>query len=44
MQLMAFTQAVLERYPDLDPERLGVTGGSYGGYMVNYLLTQTKWF
>ena len=24
----------IEQQPDLDPERVGVTGGSYGGYMV----------
>ena len=27
-----------------DPDRLGVTGGSYGGYMTNWILTQTDRF
>ncbi len=30
--LMAFTDACIERYPDIDPERMGVGGGSYGGF------------
>jgi dipeptidyl aminopeptidase/acylaminoacyl peptidase len=28
----------------LDPERLGVTGGSYGGFMTNWIITQTPRF
>jgi dipeptidyl aminopeptidase/acylaminoacyl peptidase len=28
----------------LDPDRLGVAGGSYGGYMTNWIITQTKRF
>ena len=28
----------------VDPLRLGVTGGSYGGYMVNWMVTQTNRF
>ena len=28
--------AALERYPDIDPARVGVSGGSYGGYMTNW--------
>ncbi len=27
-----------------DPERLGITGGSYGGYMTNWAVTQTDRF
>jgi dipeptidyl aminopeptidase/acylaminoacyl peptidase len=27
-----------------DPERLGVVGGSYGGYMVNWIVTHTSRF
>ncbi len=37
-------EAALERYPDVDPERLGVTGGSYGGYMTNWLTARTDLF
>ena len=39
--LMAFTDAVLAQYPQLDGDRLGVTGSSYGGYMSNWIMTQT---
>ncbi|MBS4195435.1 S9 family peptidase [Lederbergia citri] len=28
----------------LDPNRLGVAGGSYGGYMTNWIVTQTQRF
>lgn len=43
-QLMAFLDKALETYPDMDGERLGVTGGSYGGYMTNHIITQTDRF
>ena len=42
--LMTFTDAVLEQYPQLDGDRLGVTGSSYGGYMSNWIITQTDRF
>ena len=42
--LMAFTDAVIARYPQLDGNRLGVTGSSYGGYMSNWIITQTDRF
>lgn len=42
--IMAFTDTVLERYPDIDPARLGVTGGSYGGYMTNWIVGHTHRF
>lgn len=42
--LMGFTDAVLQRYPDIDPGRLGVTGGSYGGYMTNWIIGHTERF
>ncbi len=32
---------VIEKYPFLDSERLGVTGGSYGGYLTNWTITHT---
>lgn len=34
---MTGVDAVLEAYPDIDPDRVGVSGGSYGGYMTNWL-------
>jgi acylaminoacyl-peptidase len=42
--LMCFTDAVLGRYPQIDPSRLGVTGGSYGGYMTNWIIGHTDRF
>ena len=42
--LMEFTDKVLELYPQIDRKRLGVTGGSYGGYMTNWIVTQTDRF
>jgi dipeptidyl aminopeptidase/acylaminoacyl peptidase len=42
--LMAGMDYVLKRYPRLDPQRLVVTGSSYGGYMTNWIVTQTNRF
>jgi dipeptidyl aminopeptidase/acylaminoacyl peptidase len=39
--LMAGQDYVLENYPFIDPKRLGVTGGSYGGYLTNWIITHT---
>ncbi|MBN2781540.1 MAG: S9 family peptidase [Candidatus Marinimicrobia bacterium] len=41
--LMAVVDALAER-SYIDPARLYVTGGSYGGYMTNWVVTQTKRF
>ena len=41
--IMAFVDKALELYP-IDPERLAVTGGSYGGYMTNWIITHTDRF
>lgn len=43
-QLMQFTDAVINRYPQVNENALGVMGGSYGGLMTNYIITQTKRF
>jgi dipeptidyl aminopeptidase/acylaminoacyl peptidase len=42
--LMAGVDYALEHYPWLDEERLGVIGGSYGGFMTNWIVTQTDRF
>ncbi|HUS77459.1 MAG TPA: S9 family peptidase [Patescibacteria group bacterium] len=42
--LMTFMDDALERFEFIDGERLGVTGGSYGGYMTNWIVTQTDRF
>ncbi len=42
--LMGFVDVVLERYPSIDQNRLGVTGGSYGGFMTNWIIGHTDRF
>jgi dipeptidyl aminopeptidase/acylaminoacyl peptidase len=42
--LMAGVDEALKNNPWLDPNRLGVTGGSYGGFMTNWIITQTPRF
>jgi dipeptidyl aminopeptidase/acylaminoacyl peptidase len=42
--LMAVVDEALARYEFIDPERLGVTGGSYGGYMTNWIIGHTDRF
>lgn len=39
--LMEFTDKVLESYPMIDQKRVGVTGGSYGGFMTNWIIGHT---
>ncbi len=36
--------AALASYPDIDPTRIGVSGGSYGGFMSNWLTATTDRF
>ena len=43
-QIMAFTDRVLELYPAIDIRRICCTGGSYGGYMSNWILGHTDRF
>ena len=42
--IMDFTDAVLAAYPQIDPARVCVTGGSYGGFMTNWTITHTHRF
>lgn len=42
--IMAFTDRALEAFPFLDADRLGVTGGSYGGFMTNWIIGHTDRF
>jgi dipeptidyl aminopeptidase/acylaminoacyl peptidase len=42
--IMDFTDLVLEKHPYINPERIGVTGGSYGGYMTNWIIGHTDRF
>ncbi len=41
---MEFTDTVLDKYPDIDRERLAVEGGSYGGFMTNWIIGHTNRF
>ena len=42
--LMDFVDTALERCDFIDRERLGVTGGSYGGFMTNWIIGHTDRF
>jgi dipeptidyl aminopeptidase/acylaminoacyl peptidase len=42
--LMAGVDAALARNAWIDRERLGVAGGSYGGYMTNWIVSRTPRF
>ena len=42
--LMKFTDIVLEKYPAIDKTRVGETGGSYGGFMSNWMNGHTDRF
>jgi len=41
--IMAWVDCVSQR-PYIDSERMGVTGGSYGGYMTNWIIGHTQRF
>ncbi len=41
--LMAWTDFVAQK-PYIDAERMGVAGGSYGGYMTNWIISHTHRF
>lgn len=42
--LMAAVDFALEHYDFIDQDRLGVTGGSYGGFMTNWIVGHTNRF
>ncbi len=42
--LMAVVDRALEEFPFIDEDRLGVTGGSYGGFMTNWIIGHTDRF
>jgi dipeptidyl aminopeptidase/acylaminoacyl peptidase len=44
VDIMNGVDAVLAKYPWIDKERLGVTGGSYGGFMTNWIVSHTNRF
>jgi dipeptidyl aminopeptidase/acylaminoacyl peptidase len=42
--LMEGLDYVIKNYDFIDPNRLGVIGGSYGGFMTNWIITHTDRF
>jgi dipeptidyl aminopeptidase/acylaminoacyl peptidase len=44
VDLMKGVDFVVKTYPFVDGNRIGAAGGSYGGYMVNWINGQTKRF
>jgi dipeptidyl aminopeptidase/acylaminoacyl peptidase len=42
--VMAVLDEALERFDFIDPERLGVLGGSYGGFMTSWIVSHTDRF
>ena len=42
--VLAGVDAAIAKYAWIDPNRLGVEGGSYGGQLTNWLITQTDRF
>ena len=44
VDIMNGVDAVLAKNPWIDTDRLGVTGGSYGGYMTNWIVGHTTRF
>ena len=42
--VIAVTDEALRRYDFCDPDRVGVMGGSYGGYMTSWLVSHTNRF
>ena len=41
---MALTDEVVKRYPQINEKRLGIMGGSYGGFMTNWAIGNTTRF
>lgn len=42
--LMTFADLAIEKYPQIDTEKMGVYGGSYGGFMTNWTIGHTDRF
>ncbi|RLF90021.1 S9 family peptidase [Thermococci archaeon] len=42
--IMEVVEEAIRRFDFIDPERIGVTGGSYGGFMVNWIVGHTNRF
>jgi dipeptidyl aminopeptidase/acylaminoacyl peptidase len=44
VDVMNGLDAALKKYPWIDQDRMGVTGGSYGGFMTNWIVGHTDRF
>jgi dipeptidyl aminopeptidase/acylaminoacyl peptidase len=44
VDVMNGVDAALAKYPWVDTDRLGVTGGSYGGFLTNWIVSHTNRF
>jgi acylaminoacyl-peptidase len=44
VDIMNGVDAILKKYPWIDADRLGVTGGSFGGFMTNWIVSHTNRF
>jgi dipeptidyl aminopeptidase/acylaminoacyl peptidase len=42
--VMAMVDEALRQHPEVDPQRLAVVGGSYGGFLVNWIVGHTQRF
>src|SRR5690606_18717322 len=42
--VMAGLDEAIRRFDWIDPDRLGITGGSYGGYLTNWIIAHTDRF
>jgi dipeptidyl aminopeptidase/acylaminoacyl peptidase len=42
--IMSVVDTAIERFPFIDPDRFGVLGGSYGGYMTSWIIGHTDRF
>ena len=39
--LMNFVNEAIKKYPQIDADKMGVYGGSYGGFMTNWTIGHT---
>ena len=44
LDLMTFTDYAISQYPDIDEDRIAICGGSYAGFMINWMIGHTNRF
>ncbi|WP_081746432.1 S9 family peptidase [Arthrobacter sp. H5] len=44
LDVLGFLEGALDKYPDMDRERLGIMGGSYGGYLTAWTIAHDHRF